>query len=63
MPVHVKHTNAKHQGQVYINIMNWVLAALCIIVVIAFQTSTKLGQAYGMLICCQGEHVDCEYRM
>lgn len=45
----MKHTNAKHVGQVYINSVNWLLACLCIIVVIAFQTSANLGQAYGAL--------------
>ena len=47
--VPVKHTNAKHVGQVYINFINWLLAFLCIVLVIAFQTSTSLGQAYGAL--------------
>ena len=34
-------------GQVYIPIMNYLLMALCLIIVGAFQTSTNIGKAYG----------------
>ena len=34
-------------GQVYIPIMNYLLMALCLIIVGAFKTSTNIGKAYG----------------
>lgn len=35
-------------GQVYIPVVNYVLMALTMIVVGTFQTSARLGNAYGM---------------
>ena len=46
----ILHTSRKHAGQLYIPVMNWLLMVLCIIVVATFQTSAKLGRAYGAMI-------------
>ena len=43
----ILHTSRTHAGQLYIPVMNWLLMALCIIVVAAFQTSARIGRAYG----------------
>jgi K+ transporter len=34
--------------QVYIPFVNYLLMCLCIIIILAFQTSNRLGQAYGV---------------
>jgi KUP system potassium uptake protein len=46
----IKHTNKKHEGQIYISVINWTLMTLTIIVVATFQTSAKLGRAYGIAV-------------
>ena len=43
----ILHTSRKHAGQLYVPFMNWLLMVLCILVVATFQTSAKLGRAYG----------------
>ena len=43
----VLHTSEKHLGQVYVPIMNFLLMALCLIVVGAFKSSANIGKAYG----------------
>ena len=40
----------QHMGQVYIPLINYILMVLCVAVVASFQTSTKLGRAYGELL-------------
>jgi KUP system potassium uptake protein len=44
----IEHTSQEHVGQVYIGVINWVLGACTIGLVIAFQESTKLANAYGV---------------
>ncbi|KAK9866820.1 hypothetical protein WJX84_006444 [Apatococcus fuscideae] len=46
----VLHTSEKHFGQVYVPIMNFVLFALCLIVVGAFKSSANIGKAYGVSV-------------
>jgi KUP system potassium uptake protein len=46
----VKHTSAHHIGQVYLPLVNWLLATGCIGLVLAFQTSSKLAAAYGIAV-------------
>ena len=43
-------TSDKHQGQVYIPAVNWVLMILTIIVVAAFSNLTNLTNAYGFSV-------------
>ena len=40
----------QHAGQVYIPIMNYLLAALCLIITGTFQTSDNIGKAYGKIL-------------
>ncbi|EIE24503.1 potassium transporter [Coccomyxa subellipsoidea C-169] len=47
---HVYHTSREHRGQVYIPLINYLLMALCLIIVGTFQTSTNIGRAYGISV-------------
>jgi len=40
----------QHAGQVYIPLMNYLLAALCLIITGTFQTSDNIGKAYGKIL-------------
>jgi KUP system potassium uptake protein len=46
----VRHTSAAHRGQVYLPIVNWLLAIGCIALVLAFQASGSLAAAYGIAV-------------
>ncbi|HEU4327228.1 MAG TPA: potassium transporter Kup [Roseiflexaceae bacterium] len=48
--VRVIHTSPTAFGQIYIPMVNWTLMAGCIIVVLAFQTSSNLTAAYGIAV-------------
>ena len=45
--VKVLHTSKSYEGQVYIPEVNFVLGLLCVIITLAFQTTTNIGNAYG----------------
>jgi KUP system potassium uptake protein len=49
--VHVQHTSAKTEGQIYLREINWMLAVACIALVIRFESSTGLAAAYGIAVC------------
>lgn len=44
------HTSRTEYGQIYIPAVNWLLMVACILVVIAFQTSSNLAAAYGIAV-------------
>ncbi len=44
----IKHTHAEHEGQIYIPFINWALYVGCITLVVAFGTSSRLANAYGL---------------
>jgi KUP system potassium uptake protein len=46
----ILHTSAELEGQIYIPLINFMLAAGCIAVVIGFGSSTKLAAAYGIAV-------------
>lgn len=46
----VIHTSHKHQGQIFVPLVNFFVAAACIALVLAFQTSSRLGSAYGLAV-------------
>jgi KUP system potassium uptake protein len=46
----ILHTNADHEGQIYIPIINWALAIGSIWVVIGFKSSDALAAAYGIAV-------------
>jgi KUP system potassium uptake protein len=46
----ITHTSERHIGQVYVPLVNWLLMLGCVGLVIAFQTSTRLANAYGIAV-------------
>jgi len=46
----ILHTNADQQGQIYIPLVNWVLAIGCIWIVVSFKSSDALASAYGIAV-------------
>lgn len=46
----VIYTSVAHRGQVYVPFINRVLAVACIALVLAFQSSTRLANAYGLAV-------------
>lgn len=45
--VKVVHTSAKHEGQVYIPELNYMIMICSIFVTFTFKTTEKIGNAYG----------------
>lgn len=48
--VKIAHTSTKHQGQVYIPEVNYLLMLACVAVTLGFRTTAKIGNAYGKFI-------------
>ncbi|KAF7033412.1 hypothetical protein CFC21_044512 [Triticum aestivum] len=48
--VQVVHTSKKYAGQVYIPEINFLIGAASIVVTLAFQTTTNIGNAYGICV-------------
>ncbi|TXG48998.1 hypothetical protein EZV62_024873 [Acer yangbiense] len=48
--VKVVHTSARYEGQVYIPEVNYMLMIACVIVTVAFKTTEKIGNAYGIAV-------------
>jgi KUP system potassium uptake protein len=48
--VTIKHTSRDSEGQIYIPEINWLLAAGCILLVLAFRSSDALAAAYGIAV-------------
>ncbi|MFZ4721049.1 MAG: potassium transporter Kup [Ilumatobacteraceae bacterium] len=48
--IRIDHTSHHHAGQIYVPLVNWLLAAACIGLVIGFQTSSNLAAAYGLAV-------------
>ncbi|KAF3438262.1 hypothetical protein FNV43_RR21023 [Rhamnella rubrinervis] len=46
--VKIKHTSNQIHGQIYIPEANWMLMLLCLLVVIGFKDTNKIGNAYGL---------------
>jgi KUP system potassium uptake protein len=46
----VVYTSIVHRGQVYVPLVNRILAVACIALVIGFHTSTRLANAYGLAV-------------
>jgi KUP system potassium uptake protein len=46
----VKHTSSEAEGQIYMPLVNWAIAAGCIALVLAFQNSSRLAGAYGIAV-------------
>jgi KUP system potassium uptake protein len=48
--VSVVHTSHKHEGQIYIPEVNWLLMVACVALVFAFRSSSNLAAAYGIAV-------------
>ncbi|XP_057954795.1 potassium transporter 5 [Malania oleifera] len=48
--VKVVRTSTKHEGQVYIPEVNYMLMIACVIVTLVFKTTDKIGNAYGIAV-------------
>jgi KUP system potassium uptake protein len=48
----VMQTSAASIGQIYVPVMNWILCAVTLGLVIRFQTSDNLANAYGIAVVC-----------
>jgi KUP system potassium uptake protein len=46
----IKHTSAAKAGQIYIPTVNWGLMVMVIVLVLFFQSSSKLAAAYGIAV-------------
>jgi KUP system potassium uptake protein len=46
----IKHTSESMAGQIYLPRVNWILYGAVVIVIITFQTSSKLAAAYGVAV-------------
>jgi KUP system potassium uptake protein len=46
----IRHTSSEEIGQIYIPLVNWVLFAAVVWLVLTFQTSTRLADAYGVAV-------------
>jgi KUP system potassium uptake protein len=46
----VKHTSETMSGQIYLPRVNWMLFVAVIVIVVMFQTSSKLAAAYGVAV-------------
>ena len=48
--VSIRHTSQDAEGQIYVPVINWVLATACVILVVVFQSSSRLAAAYGIAV-------------
>jgi len=48
--VSVVHTSHRHEGQIYIPEVNWLLMIACVALVFAFKSSSALAAAYGIAV-------------
>ncbi|MDR6231037.1 KUP system potassium uptake protein [Pseudomonas sp. SORGH_AS199] len=46
----VQHTSSQEQGQIYIPLMNWALMLGVIFLILTFQSSANLAEAYGVAV-------------
>jgi KUP system potassium uptake protein len=46
----VRHTSSSTEGQIYIGAINWILAFLCLALVLGFKSSSRLAAAYGIAV-------------
>lgn len=46
----IRQTNASQSGQIYLPAINWLLALGVLILILSFQTSSKMAAAYGIAV-------------
>jgi KUP system potassium uptake protein len=48
--VQIRHTSEEMMGQIYVPTINWLLAIVCVLLVVSFQESARLAAAYGIAV-------------
>ncbi len=48
--IRIDHTSKDHSGQIYVPLVNWLLAVACVALVIGFRTASNLAAAYGIAV-------------
>jgi KUP system potassium uptake protein len=46
----VRHTSETARGQIYVPAINWLLMLSCVLLVIGFESSTRIAAAYGLAV-------------
>lgn len=46
----ITHTSTEHAGQIYMRALNWLLCAGCVVLIVSFQSSSRLASAYGLAV-------------
>lgn len=46
----IRHTSRDTMGQIYVPLINWMLAIACVVLVLAFRESSRLAAAYGIAV-------------
>jgi KUP system potassium uptake protein len=48
--LNIRHTSSSTEGQIYVPIINWLLAAGVLALIVGFQRSTRLTEIYGVAV-------------
>jgi KUP system potassium uptake protein len=48
--VRVVHTSHRHEGQIYVPEVNWLLMVACVALVLSFKSASNLAAAYGIAV-------------
>ena len=48
----IRHTSHEMEGQIFMPLVNTLLAISCLALVLIFQSSSRLGNAYGLAVTC-----------
>jgi KUP system potassium uptake protein len=57
----VMHTSEDQRGQVYVPIVNTILAIVCVLLVVAFRSSDRLAAMYGLAVATTMLATDCVF--
>jgi KUP system potassium uptake protein len=57
----VMHTSEDQRGQVYVPIVNTILAIVCILLVVSFRSSDRLAAMYGLAVATTMLATDCVF--
>jgi KUP system potassium uptake protein len=57
----VMHTSEDQRGQVYVPIVNAILAVVCILLVVSFRSSDRLAAMYGLAVATTMLATDCVF--
>ena len=57
----VLHTSKDYRGQVYVPLVNAILAIICILLVISFRSSDRLAAMYGLAVAATMLATDCAF--